>query len=89
MENQVVVLASFENKRELRILTKGVEKLGVPIFSIRFDKVDLAIEEANIPYYFALSSDRSVSNVFIPKKSFPDLTNAYFTAIASKLNSTR
>ena len=85
-EKQGVVLASFENKRELRILTEGVEKLGVPIFSIRFDKVNLPIEEANIPYYFALSSDRSVSNVFIPKKSFPDLTNAYFTALATRLN---
>ena len=88
-EKQVVVLASFENKRELRILTEGVKKLGVPIFSIRFDKVHLPIEEVNIPYYFMLDSDWSVSNVFIPKKSFPDLTNTYFNAIASKFNNSK
>jgi len=85
-EHRVVVLASFENKRGLKILTEGLKKIGTPIFSVRFDKVHLPIEEANIPYYFVLNRDWTVSNIFIPKRSFPDLTNTYFSVLAARLS---
>ena len=43
------------------------------------------VDSLSSPYYFVLTNELEATNVFIPKKTLPDLTKAYFGNVKSIL----
>jgi hypothetical protein len=44
-------------------------------------KLNIPVEEFGYPYYFVLNTDLTISNVFIPDKATPNITNNYLKII--------
>ena len=82
--DKIAVFATFKSKRSLNLLTKGLREMGIPVFLLEPRTLKIPVEEMQAPYYFTLDKDWVARRVFIPKKSFPELTNAYFTALSGK-----
>jgi len=79
-KNNILVLASFDNQRDFYI-NKRVNNIDLPIYNIPLKSLDNTIENFNIPYIFILDKDCSVSNIFLPYRDMPHLTEEYFKDI--------
>lgn len=81
-KGRVGVLATFNNKRSLRLLTNGLDSLNIPVFLVKEGVIELPIEEVVSPYYFCLRNDFITNQMFLPMKKFPALTESYFRGIS-------
>jgi len=57
---------------------------GKRLFSFKKSEFNLSIERLEIPYLFILDKDKRCKFLFIPDKSFPELTNTYLKTIQQK-----
>ncbi|MBP1617090.1 MAG: hypothetical protein H6Q14_917 [Bacteroidetes bacterium] len=55
-----------------KLLVYNVPELGIPV------------EELGYPYYFVLHGDLSISDVFVPDKGVPTLSNSYLGMIGKR-----
>ena len=74
-QSNLIIFSTFKNLRSL-LSFKENHKLKIQIFNI--EELKLPIEQANVPYFFWLDSTLTVSNVFIPQKEFPELSEIFF-----------
>lgn len=74
----IVVLANYHDLNSLKIANRVMNRNKTPFYNVRDFGV---LDELNAPYFFILEKDLSITNVFVPEKAFPDVTNQYFDAI--------
>jgi hypothetical protein len=46
--------------------------------------LNIQADSTGLPYYFILDRNLNISNIFIPNKSAPDLTNNYLKTITNR-----
>lgn len=63
---------------------KRINRLSMPIYNIKHTK--LPPDTLNVPYFFVLHEDLTVSNVFIPEEAENDGVNIYLNFIGKKLS---
>lgn len=70
------------NHRNNRIFKRTIPLYGIHGMRV-YNVASLSIpaEELGYPYYFILNRDLGVSNVFVPDKSVPEITNKYLSSI--------
>lgn len=59
---------------------------GKNVTSLLLDDLNLPFEQYNIPFFFILDSDFKCKMMFIPDKSFPDLTKYYLETIRARFS---
>jgi hypothetical protein len=81
----VAILCSYQVKN---YFTKfiGMNQIVLPIYRIPQDAMDWMLEDYNVPYYFVLHSDLKATDIFIPNKSFPELSKQYLERIKKLLS---
>ena len=85
-KQNVAILASFSNSKMFRIFLQE-NNIDVDAYNIVQDVTPFkpAIEQLYEPYYFKADKlTNEISNVFVPEKSLPDLTQAYCDDVTSK-----
>ena len=79
----IVFLGFYENTKILNLLKQqyGIHKKEV---YNTMDFFNIPVEKQSYPYYFVLGRDLKISDVFLPDKMCPDLTNRYLDRVAKK-----
>ncbi len=57
---------------------------GKKLFSFSGSKFNLSIEHYGLPYLFIIDNDKKCKHLFIPDKTFPELTDSYLKIIEKK-----
>jgi hypothetical protein len=68
----------YMNKEKTNFGIQNEKIYNTPVF-------DIPAENNGYPYYFVLDRELRVSDVFIPDKRFPDITNIYLKLIQKKI----
>lgn len=85
LNDKIIFVSYYEDIRSQIIAYKSMN-LKVPMYIIPNNKLGLPIEEHNNnPYYFIISKDLSVSNVFIPDKEHINFTKEYLTIVINRI----
>ncbi|WP_281299296.1 hypothetical protein [Flavobacterium limnophilum] len=77
---KIIIITHYENLRRLIIDYKNLQKLGldkVTVYMLPSNKLGIPMEENNIPYYFHIDPKLTISNVFIPMREEPRLSEYY------------
>lgn len=85
--DQMMILATFKSKRNLRLLLSELENLDIAAFTIPQGVLELPADAANSPYYFTLNRDMQVNHVFLPIRGLTRYNQAYFEGIGQVLKS--
>ncbi|GHV27867.1 hypothetical protein FACS1894176_10120 [Bacteroidia bacterium] len=80
--DNIVFIGSYQDNRNLHIQKKHLGLQGMNVYNI--PQLNLPIEESVVPYYFLLDKTLKVSNVFVPEKSTPELTNIYLDLVIDR-----
>jgi hypothetical protein len=78
-KNHIVFLGSYGNNKNMNFMKDQLGLQDRSVYSV-FD-LNIPAEEAGFPYYFMLDRTLRVSNLFIPEKLTPELTNNYLKMI--------
>jgi hypothetical protein len=79
IDNQIILLASYHNKRSLSVLLQGM-KVSFPTYLV--DSITIPCEEIHYPYCFWLDKDLHVDHLFIPDKAEPKMADLYLKIIS-------
>lgn len=60
----------------------GRVTLGLTATGIYNVSRSILLDDLNIPYYFILHEDLSISHLFIPEKTYPDITRKYLDFVS-------
>ena len=82
---KVAILCSYQEERHFSIFKK-MNHIEAPIYRIDYDAFTWAVQDYENPYYFVLYPDMSISNVFMPDRTLPKLTQIYLKGIKQLLN---
>ncbi|MCX6327698.1 MAG: hypothetical protein NT144_13765 [Bacteroidia bacterium] len=74
-----IVVGNFQNSRALSVF-KSVKQLNCPIYNSK----KLVTNESITPYFFILSEDGTISELFYPDNLFPVLSSKYIEIIEEK-----
>ncbi|MBZ4676472.1 MAG: hypothetical protein JG782_1091 [Anaerophaga sp.] len=75
------------NHRNNRIFKREIPLYGIQDMNVyNTYTFNIPVEELGFPYYFILDSNLQISNVFIPDKATPNITNLYLKKINEKFN---
>ena len=77
---EVLLIADYHNKRDLFVYYNELKKRGLSdfmLYNVPVGGFDLPIEKINKPFYFCVSSDLKITNIFIPQKNKPKLSESY------------
>lgn len=75
---KIITLATYTLPSDLRKF-KRLNKEFKQIYHV--ESLDLPIEESGVPYFFLLDDEMKISNTFIIRKEFSDLTLEYLNII--------
>jgi hypothetical protein len=80
--NNVMFLGNHPNNR---IFTRTLSLYGIQTMKV-YNVVEFSIpaEQLGYPYYFVLNSNLCISDIFVPNKSFPNITNLYLSHIKER-----
>ena len=78
MKNNVILFASYQNKRRLSLLLDNLS-VKYPVYFV--GRVPLSVEELSYPYCFVLNKDGYVSHTFVPDKNQPQMANYYLETL--------
>lgn len=78
MKNNVVLFASYQNKRHLSLFLKKIS-VKYPVYFV--DRVPLNVEELSYPYCFVLNKDGYVAHTFVSDKNQPQMANYYLETL--------
>ena len=81
-KENVIYLSDYDNARTLALL-KSNYKIDHEVYSVK--KIDLSLEESNVPYLFLLDENLKIELIFAPIKELPELTDRYFQIIKSRI----
>lgn len=81
-KENVIYLSDYDNARTLTLL-KSNYKIDHEVYSVK--KIDLPLEESNVPYLFLLDENLKIELIFAPIKELPELTDSYFQIIKSRI----
>lgn len=80
-------IAFWGNHRNNRIFFKNIPFYGLQGVSIyNCPQLKLPVEELRYPYFFLIDRNLRITNVFVPNKSTPHITNLYLKSVSEKLN---
>jgi len=79
ISDEICIIASYDKFRGVftekrKLLKKGLK--DVEIYLLK-EELNIPLEKQNTPYYFYTNSNLIVSNLFIPEKENPQLSNIY------------
>jgi hypothetical protein len=75
----ILFWGAYEHIKSLNIAKKHFGIQDMPVYNI--SNLNIPAEELGYPYYFVLNSDLTISNVFIPDKATPSMTNNYLKMV--------
>jgi hypothetical protein len=70
----------FSNNLIIIAYRKKLQKMGIDnvnLYLLLDNDIGIPLEKENIPYYFYLANDLSMTNFFIPLREYPHLSNNY------------
>lgn len=78
-EKNTLILGNYQNNRIFNRTkqTYAIQNLNV----YNSSRLELFAEELGFPYFFLLTKDGTITNIFVPDKATPELTNDYFKMI--------
>lgn len=79
-DNELCIIAYYDRVRDLIGDYKKLKEIGldeVTIYLIPDDKLGVPLDKQNIPYYFLIDNDLTMTNLFIPMKESPKLSINY------------
>ena len=78
-KDNILFLGAYDDNRSFNIFRK---QLGIHFMkAYNVLQLDIPIEDLGVPYFFILDRSLKVSNVFVPEKLTPELTNQYLEII--------
>lgn len=78
----IALFTTSQNKGYIRRFKK-VNKIKFDIYDIGL-KLDSVLTDIGVPYFFVLSRNRRVNNMFVPQSEYIDLTDKYLHSIYMK-----
>jgi hypothetical protein len=81
LEIDMVILSGYGNARQFYAYAQA-ENHQMSIYNV--DHLPLPVDKQEVPYFFILTSELRIQNVFIPNKSDPVLTTKYLDVIQEK-----
>lgn len=81
-EDKFIIMASYENPNSLNIIRQQFDIRNMETYNI--ESLNIEAEEYGYPYFFILSNNERISDVFVPEKAVPMLTNTYFSILIDK-----
>ncbi len=77
--NEICIVATYNKFRGIVVDKRRFVKNGLKNVKIYWvsSNLKIPIEKQNVPYYFYLNSNLTLSNVFIPMKEYPELSQTY------------
>jgi hypothetical protein len=77
--NEICVVASYDRFRGVIVDKRKFVQNGLKNVKIYWAQrnINIPVEKENVPYYFYLNSDFTLSNIFIPIKEYPKLSQGY------------
>lgn len=76
----VILLAHYQNRRDLFVYFKEYQKLGlknIKMYLIENNSLGIKADKINMPYYFCIDSTLRMTNFFIPQKDKSKLSESY------------
>lgn len=81
-KNNLLFLGSYQNNR---IFNREKELFGINQFSTyNTPTLNISLEEIGYPYFFILEENLTISNIIIPDKNMPTLTQKYIEVIGNR-----
>lgn len=77
--DNIIVIVLYEDSYRLNVLRK-IKKIQFPIYNICKQNIDRYDLEKDFPFFFVLTKDLSMHNLFIADKSLSEITDKYFKA---------
>ncbi|MDR0680580.1 MAG: hypothetical protein LBG15_01835, partial [Dysgonamonadaceae bacterium] len=81
-KNNILFLGMYENNTSLKILKPQYNIQDMNVYNT--GALSLPAEEMGFPYYFVLDSALRVTDVFVPNKIVPELTDRYLKMIRER-----
>lgn len=81
-DDKVVVLAQYANIRDYKNFVR-INNIKHSIYQLQ-DSLCKA-DELSIPYLFVLEDNMTISNFFLPRKEYPQVTEKYLESIKNIL----
>lgn len=85
-KDNIVIFASYHSIKDLYI-NKRVNRLDMDVYNLKLGTLDNEMDKYNIPYIFVYDKNYNVSNLFIPNKDSPKMTEIYLKNIVKLFNS--
>ena len=80
--DQFALFAYYQEDRNLGLF-KRLNQLQIKIYNI--ENLGINIENLDSPYFFVLNQDCKIEHVFIPNKTYIELTTSYLKFISKYL----
>jgi hypothetical protein len=81
-KNNILFLGMYENNTSLKILKSQYNIQDMNVYNTGV--LPLPAEKMGFPYYFMLDSTLRVTDVFVPDKAVPELTDRYLKMVEKK-----
>jgi hypothetical protein len=82
-KTNIVFLASYDSNNNFALSKNRFGIQGKEVYNT-MNFLNIPVEEQSFPYYFVVDSNLKISDVFLPDKMAPDLTNRYLDAVMEK-----
>lgn len=83
-EYNIIFLACYNNPRDLIVFKKS-HSIDYPVYRLIDCSLPLPVDAINEPYFFVLDKEMTPEYLFIPHKSFPQLSIDYLNNIVKFL----
>jgi len=81
---KIAILSSYASRRQYVMFIKA-NRIELPFYRIPQDAFDWKLEDYGSPYYFVLHPDLTVSHIYIPDTTFPELNKQYLESVKKYL----
>lgn len=88
--NDICLIAHYRNKRDLFVFYKDFQNKGlknIKMYLLPDKGLDIPADNLNMPYYFCIDSTLRITNVFIPQKDKPKLSESYLLSTSNNFMS--
>ena len=90
LQKLIEYISDFEHNNRVLIICDDTNPriknsyFGKTLYSFSGSKFNLSIEHYAMPYLFIIDNDKKCKHLFIPDKTFPELTDSYLKIIQEK-----
>ncbi len=82
-DTKVVFLTTFQENRTIQIILKKYDLGWLPNYNVEILD-NIPIEKMHYPYCFTIDNSKKISNLFLPSRSVPMLTDKYLSLIENR-----